>query len=61
MTDNFLEGEGLLTPGNAAVALIILDDGRFLCQLRSQKPGIFYPDHWGLFGGAADPDESPED
>ena len=61
MKDNFLGGEGLLTPGNAAVAIIVLDDGRYLCQLRSQIPGIFYPDHWGLFGGAVNPGETPED
>lgn len=58
--DFFLGGEGLLTPGNAAVGLIVLEDGRYLCQLRSQRPGIFYPDHWGLFGGAVNPGESPE-
>jgi 8-oxo-dGTP pyrophosphatase MutT (NUDIX family) len=29
-------------------------------QLRDQKAGIFYPGHWGLFGGAIDPGESPE-
>jgi len=60
MIDNFLGGEGLLIPGNAAVALIQMDDGRYLCQLRSQIPGIYYPDHWGLFGGGVEPDESPE-
>jgi 8-oxo-dGTP pyrophosphatase MutT (NUDIX family) len=58
--DNFLFGEGLLTPGNAAAGLIVLDDGRYLCQLRSQIPGIYYPDHWGLFGGAVDLGERPE-
>ncbi len=60
MIDYFMGGEGLLTAGNAAVGLIILEDGRYLCQLRSQKPGIFYPNHWGLFGGAVDPGESIE-
>jgi 8-oxo-dGTP pyrophosphatase MutT (NUDIX family) len=45
---------------NAVVAIIVLDDGRYLAQLRDDKPGIFYPDHWGLFGGAVDPGESPE-
>ena len=60
MNDYFMGGEGLLTPGNAAVGLILLEDGRYLCQLRSQKPGIFYPDHWGLFGGAVESDESAE-
>ena len=60
MNDFFMGGEGLLSPGNAAAGLIVLEDGRYLCQLRSQKPGIFYPDHWGLFGGAVDPGESSE-
>ncbi|MDP4025871.1 NUDIX domain-containing protein [Methylobacterium sp. NEAU 140] len=45
---------------DAAVALITLDDGRYLMQLRDDKPGIFYPDHWGLFGGAIDPGEDAE-
>ena len=56
----FLGGEGKLTPGNAVAGLIVLDDGRYLCQLRSQKSGIFYPDHWGLFGGAVEPGENAE-
>lgn len=60
MKDYFLGGEGLLTPGNAVVGLIVLEGGRYLCQLRSQKPGIFYPDHWGLFGGAVDSGESAD-
>ena len=51
-TDFFLGGEGPLVPGEAAAALIVFDDGRYLLQLRDQKPGIFYPGHWGLFGGA---------
>ena len=60
MADYFLGGEGQLTPGDAAVALIVLEDGRYLMQHRDQKPGIFYPGHWGLFGGAIDADETPE-
>ena len=40
--------------------MLVLDDGHYLCQLRSQIPGIFYPDHWGLFGGAVESGESPE-
>lgn len=55
--DFFLGGEGRLVPGEAAVALIVFDDGRYLLQLRDQKPGIFYPGHWGLFGGAMEPGE----
>jgi 8-oxo-dGTP pyrophosphatase MutT (NUDIX family) len=29
-------------------------------QLRSQKPGIFYPGYWGLFGGAVEEGEDAE-
>lgn len=29
-------------------------------QLRDNIPEIWYPDHWGLFGGSIDPGESPE-
>lgn len=57
MTDYF-GNEGTLQPGDAVAALIVLEDGRYLMQLRDQKPGIFYPGHWGLFGGAMDPGES---
>ena len=57
----FLGGEGELTPYNAVVGLIVLDDRRYLCQLRSNISGIFYPNHWGLFGGAVDPGETPEE
>jgi 8-oxo-dGTP pyrophosphatase MutT (NUDIX family) len=45
---------------DAVVAIIVLDDGRYLMQLRDDKPGIFYPNHWGLFGGAVDCGEQPE-
>ena len=45
---------------DAAAAIFFLDDGRYLMQHRDDKPGIFYPDHWGLFGGAIEPGEDPE-
>jgi 8-oxo-dGTP pyrophosphatase MutT (NUDIX family) len=61
MTEFFLGGEGGLQPADAAVALIIVGhDGHYLMQLRDDKPGIFYPGHWGVFGGAVDHGESPE-
>jgi hypothetical protein len=40
---------------DAAAAIIVTDDGRYLMQERDDTPGIFYPDHWGLFGGAFEP------
>lgn len=58
--DFFPGHEGILTPGNAVAGIIIIDNDLYLCQLRSQKKGIFYPGHWGLFGGAVEPDECPE-
>lgn len=45
---------------DAAAAIIVLDDGRYLMQLRDDKPGIFFPDHWGMFGGAIEPGETTE-
>jgi 8-oxo-dGTP pyrophosphatase MutT (NUDIX family) len=45
---------------DAVVGLIVLDGTRYLMQKRSQKAGIFYPGHWGLFGGAVDPGETAE-
>jgi 8-oxo-dGTP pyrophosphatase MutT (NUDIX family) len=55
--DWFLASATPLHPADAAVALLVLDDGRYLVQLRDQKPEIFYPGHWGLFGGALEPGE----
>jgi 8-oxo-dGTP pyrophosphatase MutT (NUDIX family) len=58
---DFLLNEGRLRPADAAAALILVgEEKRYLLQLRDQKPGIFFPGHWGLFGGATDPGESPE-
>ena len=59
-TPRYLEPQGLLKPANAAVALIIDEQGRYLVQLRDAKPTIFFPDHWGCFGGALEPGETDE-
>jgi len=48
-----------LRPANA-VAAIILVDGSYLLQLRDNVSGIFFPGHWGCFGGASDPGETLE-
>jgi 8-oxo-dGTP pyrophosphatase MutT (NUDIX family) len=55
--DEFLRGDRKLVPSDAVVGLIVIDGTRYLMQLRSQKSGIFYPGHWGLFGGAVDSGE----
>jgi 8-oxo-dGTP pyrophosphatase MutT (NUDIX family) len=54
----FVSGGGRLHPSDAAVAILVLEDGRYVMQLRDDIPGIFYPGHWGCFGGAIDPGES---
>lgn len=49
-----------LRPQHAVAALLQLADGRYVMQLRDSSRGIFYPDHWGCFGGAVDFGETPE-
>lgn len=46
---------------NAVAAIITDPTGRYLMQLRDDKVGVFYPGHWGLFGGAIDDGESDEE
>lgn len=43
-----------------AAALLVTADGRYLMQLRDDKPEILLPDHWALFGGTVDPGEAGE-
>jgi 8-oxo-dGTP pyrophosphatase MutT (NUDIX family) len=54
----YLEPVGPLKPADAVVAIIIDEFGRYLVQLRDSKPTIFFPDHWGCFGGAIEPGET---
>jgi len=56
----YLEPHGPLTASNAAVALLVVDSTDYLVQLRDSKPTIFFPDHWGCFGGAVDQGETNE-
>jgi 8-oxo-dGTP pyrophosphatase MutT (NUDIX family) len=46
-----------LRPSDAVAALLVHEDGRYIMQLRDQKEGIFYPGHWGCFGGAVEQGE----
>lgn len=46
-----------LTGSDAVAAIIVLEDGRYLLQQRDDIPRIWFPDHWGCFGGAVDPGE----
>jgi len=58
---DYLKPQGSLQPANAAVALIVDEAGRYLVQLRDAKPTIFFPQHWGCFGGAVEPGETDDD
>lgn len=60
MTDPFLDATSPLVPGDAVAAILTLEDGRYLLQHRDPKPEIFFPDHWGLFGGAVEPGETDQ-
>jgi 8-oxo-dGTP pyrophosphatase MutT (NUDIX family) len=57
--DAFLGSHAILRPAHAVAALLQLADGRYVMQLRDAKPNIFYPGHWGCFGGAVDAGEAP--
>jgi hypothetical protein len=46
-----------LTPCTAVAAIITVAGQGYLMQLRDPIPGIFYPGHWGLFGGGAEDGE----
>ena len=39
---------------------IIVQDGKYLMQLRDEIPTILYPGVWGLFGGHIESGESPQ-
>ncbi|HKW54795.1 MAG TPA: NUDIX domain-containing protein [Stellaceae bacterium] len=41
-----------------AAALLVTPDGRYLMQLRDDKPTILLPAHWALFGGTVDAGET---
>ncbi len=54
---HFLTDNGPLCGEDAVAAIIAVEDGRYLMQLRDDIPRIFYPGHWGCFGGAVGPGE----
>jgi 8-oxo-dGTP pyrophosphatase MutT (NUDIX family) len=54
---SFLASCAPLQTGHAVAALLVLEDGRYIMQLRDDNPTIWYPGHWGLFGGGIDDGE----
>lgn len=57
--DLLLTGKEPLSVGDAVAAIIRVEADGYLMQLRDRRPDIWYPDHWGLFGGALEPGEDP--
>lgn len=53
--DPFLDDLTPLKPGDAVGAILLMPDDRYLLQHRDRRNGIFFPDHWGCFGGGVDP------
>ncbi|HYM14745.1 MAG TPA: NUDIX domain-containing protein [Dehalococcoidia bacterium] len=48
-------------PRKISAGVILVDpEGRVLLQLRDADPGIPFPDHWGITGGAGHEGETPE-
>ena len=50
---------GVLRTADAVAAIIVLDDSLYVLQRRDNVPGIWYPDHWGCFGGGVNQGEAP--
>ncbi len=57
----FLKGVTNLTPEHAVAAIIHISNNKYLLQHRDDKEEIFYPGHWGCFGGAIENNESKID
>jgi 8-oxo-dGTP pyrophosphatase MutT (NUDIX family) len=57
LPQHFLTDDCRLHGEDAVAAIITVEDGRYLMQLRDDIPRIFYPGHWGCFGGAVNPSE----
>ena len=59
-SDPFLDTSTPLMPTNSVAAIIIIE-GRYLLQLRDANKSIWYPSHWGLFGGSIEKREGKKD
>lgn len=57
ISGNFLTSNMPLRASSAVAAIVVVDRERYLMQLRDDIPNIWYPGHWGLFGGAVDDGE----
>jgi 8-oxo-dGTP pyrophosphatase MutT (NUDIX family) len=58
--NQLISAQALLRAQNAVAALLVTEDGRYLLQRRDDLATIWYPDHWGLFGGAVEEGEAAD-
>lgn len=58
LSETFFNATTPLVPRQSSAALIINPHGEFLLQLRDDREDIFFPNHWGCFGGAIEDGES---
>lgn len=42
-------------------AVLVNSRGQILLQQREDKPELLFPGHWSTFGGAVEPDETPDE
>lgn len=61
VSDVFINAAVPLAPKDAVAAIILNEKNHVLLQLRDNKEDIFFPNHWGCFGGAIEPGETPYD
>jgi 8-oxo-dGTP pyrophosphatase MutT (NUDIX family) len=58
VSSTFLTAAAPLTPQHSVAAILVNAAGEFLLQLRDNREDIFFPHHWGCFGGAIDDGET---
>src|SRR5262249_49792233 len=58
-SEPLLDGDTPLSVNDAVAAIILVESDGYLLQLRDARPDIWYPDHWGLFGGGTELGEDP--
>jgi len=58
--DIFLNARNRLYPSEAVAGIILDENDCVLLQLRDDFPEIFFPNHWGCFGGAVEAGETIE-
>lgn len=57
----FISSKARLAAADAVAAILLDPQGRYIVQRRDDKADIFFPGHWGCFGGAVDAGEPPAD